>query len=920
MTTVFCLLSLFLSGTNILVDARVTLVQCRGPGRWTQAMSKVYLLVEERAVYHKAQATCARHGAAVAWPRDFYEHETLQQLSGCLNSDAPVWAGLRRTERGLWQDAEGREAFWHVFGGPQWAPGHPGNFSCAVILPSREWIGTPCASSHSFICELDPAFKGSATCAYEADKGVSYVGTVVAAHNNVPCLSWHSVPDFGNINAVYPIPGNMRLLGHDNYCRNPDGRARPWCYTSAAPARTAECAVPTCTEPGEAVREKCPEETCAGRCLQRAEEDTQTCHCDSHCTLFNDCCPDLRETCGDLTQGQLPAPLSFECVTGNEFFGSSYWMVATCPDSWADSVIKSACVEAPPDHGNLDTVLSLVPVRDSMSDVATYRNVFCAICNNVPLSQVVFWDSGLYCRSANGSARTVNDISEARSDCPAVEVFYTPSDDVKYSPRMCFPQSEKSRANDSCSNDTCPSKAAFVHDKHNTYRNVDCAVCGGIPPAFAARNLSCGLSGPGRKWFEVCSPFCLPLTKLIALSTNQSVPGMDNETALCPPNSLYNPMTGICTALPDAVSTAAPQTLAAIKTTDVASTKPPKCQVGSIAFAPSEYTKHPNGRVFVKVANMSCPSYYVVPAGVTMYVCVDCFPDNDPWYKYREPTETTESSGDNVQEYLTLALICLSAISAVIFTIYSMGKKRLRPLDGKLKLQVVLSLVSAAVLFVVRVIILPGPVCIAFAIAIHLLLLVSFCTMSALAFDLYLHFSDSPLAANKKPWCFFLYSWGAPAVIVGITAFMDFSPGSSVEVGYGGAHCWIGDPMASVVAFGVPVALVLFTNACFAARILCSMCGCVGANNDGLKGIAAKAWFCVRMTVVMGLPWMLGFIVPFVHSPALEYVFVILNASHGFLLTVVFILNDRGLCKYEEISASPTSNNEKETVEEETAV
>eukprot|EP00058_Branchiostoma_floridae_P026250 XP_002611740.1 hypothetical protein BRAFLDRAFT_98689 [Branchiostoma floridae] len=805
MTTALCLLSLFLSGANILVDARISpaMIKCHGPGRWSEAFGKVFLLVEARQVYHNAQATCARHGAVVARatePFDWlFKDPALDVLSDCLNGDEPIWAGLRRNEQGVWVDGQGMEVdFSPLRPTGDSIPGDlDENFNCAVRLHGQ-WTGTQCSSSHAFICELDPASVASTSCVYEADKGVSYLGTVDVADNSAKCLPWLAIPDLGNITDMYPLPGYVGM--QDNYCRNPDGRARPWCYTSAAV--TQECGVPTCAEPGHAVQERCPEMSCAGRCRQRAEGHTQTCQCDAHCELFNDCCLDFTETCGALNPGQLPANSPFECVTGNEFFGSSYWMVASCPDSWADDVIRSACVEAPPDHGDLDNVLSLVPVSDRLSDVATYRNVFCAICNNVPLTQLVFWDSGLYCRFAN------------------------------------------------------------------------------------------------------------------ALSVNPSVPGMDNDTALCPPNRLYNPMTGLCIVLSDTVSTAAPQ----IQTTAVALTKPPKCQVGRIAFMPSEYTKLPNGRVFVKVANMSCPSHYAVPAGATMYVCLDCFPNHDPWYMYRDPPDTTASSDDSVQVYLTLALICLSAISAVIYTIYSLGNKRLRPLDGKLKLQLVLSLVSAAVLFVVGAILLPGPLCIFFAIATHHLLLVAFSTMSAMAFDLYLHFSDSPLAANKKPWCFFLYSWGVPTVVVGVTAFMDFCSCSSIEVGYGQAHCWIGNPVASICAFGVPVALVLVTNACFAARMLCTLCGCVGTSGDGLKRISAKAWFCVRMTVVMGFPWILGFVVPFVNSTALEYVFVILNASHGFLLTVVFIMNDKALCKYEDISAPPSNNNENKAVEEETAV
>ena len=53
------------------------------------------------------------------------------------------------------------------------------------------------------------------------DKGKNYRGTVATAQN-FPCLKWSDVTDYYS---------DELPEGSENYCRNPSGSERLWCYT-----------------------------------------------------------------------------------------------------------------------------------------------------------------------------------------------------------------------------------------------------------------------------------------------------------------------------------------------------------------------------------------------------------------------------------------------------------------------------------------------------------------------------------------------------------------------------------------------------------------------------------------------------------------------------------------------------------------
>ena len=77
-------------------------------------------------------------------------------------------------------------------------------------------------------------------------KGLTYQGHVSKTKNDRECQFWtdfepHSHEN-NNANA-FPVE---TMADAENYCRNPDGNPRLWCYTTDPNVRHEYCAIPLC--------------------------------------------------------------------------------------------------------------------------------------------------------------------------------------------------------------------------------------------------------------------------------------------------------------------------------------------------------------------------------------------------------------------------------------------------------------------------------------------------------------------------------------------------------------------------------------------------------------------------------------------------------------------------------------------------
>ncbi|XP_072512606.1 plasminogen [Salminus brasiliensis] len=76
--------------------------------------------------------------------------------------------------------------------------------------------------------------------------GESYRGKISTTESGLKCQHWDSQKphNHGYIPSVFP----EKYL-EENYCRNPDGEPKPWCFTESPAKRWEFCPVPRCTSP-----------------------------------------------------------------------------------------------------------------------------------------------------------------------------------------------------------------------------------------------------------------------------------------------------------------------------------------------------------------------------------------------------------------------------------------------------------------------------------------------------------------------------------------------------------------------------------------------------------------------------------------------------------------------------------------------
>ena len=75
-------------------------------------------------------------------------------------------------------------------------------------------------------------------------KGGDFRGTISQTRKGLTCQRWDSQFPHRHMHITPETHPNDGL--EENYCRNPDGEERPWCYTASEGTRWDYCDVPLC--------------------------------------------------------------------------------------------------------------------------------------------------------------------------------------------------------------------------------------------------------------------------------------------------------------------------------------------------------------------------------------------------------------------------------------------------------------------------------------------------------------------------------------------------------------------------------------------------------------------------------------------------------------------------------------------------
>ncbi|XP_078604909.1 uncharacterized protein LOC144878321 [Branchiostoma floridae x Branchiostoma japonicum] len=371
-----------------------------------------------------------------------------------------------------------------------------------------------------------------------------------------------------------------------------------------------------------------------------------------------------------------------------------------------------------------------------------------------------------------------------------------------------------------------------------------------------------------------CKPQCPGRFSLTNLFNFNAYGSDGNGPNQCPSGTVYDPFTDTCRLF-----SSSRKTHHSLNKTIPAQ----NCSEPALTFTAEEFRVLPNGSVHLLSSNVSCPAEQVAILNTTASICGECI------LRY-----FTTKGRDPDQGWLTLGLVTVSAVAVVVSAVYSVRSGQWEKVAEKLKVQMMACVVLAEFMFVVRVWVPLGVGCTVFAILLHYFLLTIFTSMNALAIDLFLTFGDG--LERVKLHQYRLYTCLMPVPVVVVTVIVEF--GSSVRVGYG-ENCWIGNPTASLVAFGVPVLCAILVNAVLVTFVLLAIRKSFQIADAALtRSNSTKVWVYVRVSCLMGFTWLLGFIYPYTNSRALEYFFIVLNASQGLLLALILTITSKVVKKW----------------------
>lgn len=280
-------------------------------------------------------------------------------------------------------------------------------------------------------------------------------------------------------------------------------------------------------------------DTCSG--YKETSFSQRNCECDSSCHKYQDCCIDVRRR-----PSTRPAS-NVMCLNYGQDRHSGIYVVSKCSTYWkGPNEVKENC------EGTLDLSDPIIasPVA-SESERVTYKNLYCAECNNADMNTLKVFQSKLSCGDVQGvsqdglmdqlsfnkekNAWGVNRLDDEGNtvfkECKII--FDLPSylnDNVRFCRANIIstcargwtrPQVKKS----------CEEYMAVVYTKSKgAYKNPHCAKCNNIPTA----QLLCQPDESGIKKN-------LSFDKLVDINEESN-----NDTNKCPGKQFYDPFFKKC--------------------------------------------------------------------------------------------------------------------------------------------------------------------------------------------------------------------------------------------------------------------------------------------------------------------------------------------------------------------------------------
>ncbi|XP_022247919.1 probable G-protein coupled receptor Mth-like 10 [Limulus polyphemus] len=305
----------------------------------------------------------------------------------------------------------------------------------------------------------------------------------------------------------------------------------------------------------------------------------------------------------------------------------------------------------------------------------------------------------------------------------------------------------------------------------------------------------------------------------------------------------------------------------------------------------NEYTVLKNGDVFVEKYEESYNQSYYLMKGNNVLIC-------------KNEKSSISNSKETFSVYLGyisniglgISLICL-VLHFVIFILVP----DLHSICGRNLASLAVALIISYSCFIAgQFNILSRAVCTIIAIVMYYSFLASFFWMNILAFDVWrtLRMATKDLRVSSgKQWRRFVsysfYCWIAPIIIVVLSVVFESLDGIPIEYrpAFGTSLCWFNHRRALLVFFATPVALIMLINIVFfilSAGIILASTNNTAKYQASCTSPKRNFRLYTKLYILMGLSWIFGLVAGYSGLESLWYVFVVFNTLQGMFIFFAF--------------------------------
>ena len=310
-----------------------------------------------------------------------------------------------------------------------------------------------------------------------------------------------------------------------------------------------------------------------------------------------------------------------------------------------------------------------------------------------------------------------------------------------------------------------------------------------------------------------------------------------------------------------------------------------------------EYIEMDNRSIFLKVENRILnESEFIFINESAIFLCIDDM----------GTTSAKVKEMNSAKSLLTVICLSISLIALAMQILTFICMKELHTIPGKMVVSLSIALFFAQFLFLVGINRTSDhALCVTISAITHYFFLASFFWMNVISYDMAKTLTSMTISSRSRMLFTYysLYAWSMPFIIVFLCLlnnetlyWPEFSPR------YGEKICWFNNNYGQGLFFIFPVAIVIIVNVCLYSytgwkmwnQVKDSKIAATSKRTGTMKSAKHRKqdrnYFIIfmKLALIMGVSWILGFISGVVDTPVLWYIYIVLCGLQGLFIYFAF--------------------------------